>query len=115
LLREEFDAFWIPWCMDRTKREIVQRLQAGGLPCAPVNSIADLASDPHLHVRGYFQSLSHPVAGTAQYPGLPFVMHETPGAIWKAAPLLGEDNEVVYGELGYAPHDLARLASAGVV
>ncbi len=115
LLREEFDAFWIPWCMARTKREIVQRLQSAGLPCAPVNSIADLGSDPHLHVRGYFRTLSHTVAGTAEYPGLPFVMHETPGAIWKSAPLLGEDNIEIYGEIGYSAQDLARLASVGVI
>jgi crotonobetainyl-CoA:carnitine CoA-transferase CaiB-like acyl-CoA transferase len=115
LLREEFDAFWIPWCMERTKREIVQRLQSTGLPCAPVNSIADLGSDPHLHVRGYFRTLSHPVAGTAEYPGLPFVMHETPGAVWKPAPLLGEDNAAIYGEIGYSADALARLASMGVI
>lgn len=114
-LREEFDAFWIPWCMARTKREIVELFQAGGLPIAPVNSIADLVADCQLQERGYFRTLDHPVAGPARYAGLPFVMSDTPGALRKAAPTLGEDNERVYGGLGYAGADLVRLASAGVI
>ncbi|MHB8577399.1 MAG: CaiB/BaiF CoA transferase family protein [Dehalococcoidia bacterium] len=115
LLREEFDAFWIPWCMARTKLEIVRIFQAGGLPIAPVNAIDDLLSDPHLQVRGFFRALFHPVAGAAQYAGLPWAMHETPGNLWKAAPQLGEDNAEVYGELGHSRDDLARLVSAGVL
>lgn len=115
VLREEFDAFWIPWCMARTKREIVELFQKGGLPIAPVNSVADIVTDPQLSERGFFVEVVHPVVGPARYPGLPWLMSDTPGAIWKPAPRLGEDNERVYGELGYTKDDLVRLASAGVI
>jgi crotonobetainyl-CoA:carnitine CoA-transferase CaiB-like acyl-CoA transferase len=115
VLREEFDAFWIPWCMERTKREIVQIFQAGGLPVAPVNSVEDIAWDPQLRTRGYFQRLTHPVAGEADYPGLPFQMHGTPGALLTPAPLLGEHNHHVFEALGYSHESLARLASTGVL
>lgn len=113
--REEFDTYWIPWCMARTKREIVEIFQAAGLPCAPVNSVADIASDPQLTARGFFRELTHSEVGTARYPGLPYLMHDTPGAYWKAAPRLGEDNEQVLGELGYERPDLGTLAAAGVI
>jgi crotonobetainyl-CoA:carnitine CoA-transferase CaiB-like acyl-CoA transferase len=115
LVREEFDAYWIPWCLERTKRELVEIFQAGGLPCAPVNSIADIATDPQLSSRGFFRELSHSEVGRAQYPGLPYLMHDTPGAYWKAAPRLGEDNEETLGSLGYDRGDLGRLAGAGVI
>ncbi len=115
LLKEEFDAFWIPWCMARTKREIIERFQRYGLPVAPVNSIEDLVNDPHLAARGYFRQLMHPATGRVRYPGLPWQMQETPGALWKAAPTLGEDNGAVYGELGYGREALAKLAAAGVI
>ena len=115
LLREEFDAFWIPWCMERTKRDIVQRFQTKGLPIAPVNSIQDLVFDPHLQVRGFFKTLFHRDTGPAAYAGLPWSMYETPGALWKPAPTLGEDNASVYGDLGYSELKLAQLASAGVL
>lgn len=114
-LRDEFDAFWIPWCLARTKREIVGLFQAGGLPIAPVNSVADLLSDPQFRDRCYFRTLTHPVAGEARYPGLPFVMSDTPGALGAPAPTLGQHNEEVYATLGYTPADLTRLAAAGVI
>ena len=115
LLREEWDSCWIPWCMQRTKREIVQEFQSDGLPVAPVNSVEDLMNDPHLEVRGFFRELAHPTAGIARYAGLPFQMHDTPGRFWKAAPRLREDNEAVFGELGLSRADLAVLSGAGVV
>lgn len=113
--KEEFDSFWIPWCLARTKREIVEVFQAGGLPCAPVNSIADLATDPHLEERGFFQWLTHPVAGAARYAGLPFAMADTPGGYWKAAPTLGESNAEVLAELGCKAPDIEQLAAEGVI
>lgn len=115
VLIEEFKAFWIPWCMQRTKGEITNLFQKAGLTCVPVNSIADLLDDPHLMVRGYFQVLAHPVVGTARYTGLPFVAHSTPGELKQAAPTLGRDNETILGELGYSREDIIRLASLGVI
>jgi crotonobetainyl-CoA:carnitine CoA-transferase CaiB-like acyl-CoA transferase len=115
VLREEFDAFWLPWCLERTKREIVQIFQAAGLPVAPVNSIADLLDDPQLKVRGYFRTIAHPVVGAAEYTGAPFVMHDTPAQVRSAAPTLGQHNAQVFGALGYSRDQLAILASAAVI
>jgi crotonobetainyl-CoA:carnitine CoA-transferase CaiB-like acyl-CoA transferase len=115
LVREEFDAYWIPWCMERTKREIVQTFQAKGLPVAPVNSIADLVEDPHLQIRGFFRQLSHPVVGPAVYAGPPFQMHGTPGEMRAPAPGLGQHNAEVLAEIGYSSDDLQVLAATGVV
>lgn len=114
-LREEFDAYWIPWCMERTKREIVQLFQDRGLPVAPVNTIEDLIEDPHLHVRGFFRQLAHPTAGAAQYPGLPFQMHGTPGELRSAAPRLGQHNREVLGKAGLSEQDLQVLSATGVI
>jgi crotonobetainyl-CoA:carnitine CoA-transferase CaiB-like acyl-CoA transferase len=115
LLREEFDAFWIPWCMQRTKRDIVRIFQERGMPVAPVNSVADLVDDPGLEVRGFFHQIFHPTVGPAAYPGLPFVLHGTPGALRTPAPRLGEHNAQVYGELGITAEDLDVYIGAGVV
>jgi crotonobetainyl-CoA:carnitine CoA-transferase CaiB-like acyl-CoA transferase len=40
---------------------------------------------------------------------------DTPGAVHRAGPALGEHNEEVYGALGITPADLERLRAAGVV
>ena len=54
---EELLDRWLSWCRTHTKLEAVSRLQAGGLPAAPVNSVADLASDEHLAARGFFEEV----------------------------------------------------------
>jgi crotonobetainyl-CoA:carnitine CoA-transferase CaiB-like acyl-CoA transferase len=114
-IREEFDSYWIPWCLQRTKKEISQIFQDRGMPVAPVNSVADLLTDPHLEIRGFFHDLLHPVAGRGRYPGVPFQMHGTPGVVRTPAPQLGQHNAQVYGEAGYTKDDLVVLAGAGVI
>ena len=113
--REKFDSYWIPWCMERTKREIVEIFQAAGIPCAPLNTTADLVGDPQLAARGFFVEVEHPVAGKFSYPGAPFKMPESPFAIRRPAPTLGQHNAGILGELGYDSGDLAALSAAGVI
>ncbi len=113
--REKFDSYWIPWCMAHTKREIVDVFQAAGIPCAPLNTTADLVGDPQLAARGFFIDIDHPVAGRFKYPGAPFKMPESPFAIRRPAPLLGQHNAEILGELGYESNDLAALSANGVI
>jgi crotonobetainyl-CoA:carnitine CoA-transferase CaiB-like acyl-CoA transferase len=114
-VRDEFESHWIPWATARTKRELVERFQAGGIACAPVNTVADLVDDPQLAARAYFEELEHPVVGKTRHAGLPFRMRDTPGRHTRPAPLLGQHNAEVYGEVGLDEGDLLCLASAGVI
>jgi crotonobetainyl-CoA:carnitine CoA-transferase CaiB-like acyl-CoA transferase len=66
-------------------------------------------------VRGYFKQLFHPVTGPAVYPGLPWHMHDTPGALTRHAPGLGEHTAEVLAEIGHSDGDLAVLGGAGVL
>ena len=59
--------------------------------------------------------VDHPAAGRVKYPGAPFKMMETPWEIRRPAPLLGQHNEEVMGELGYTKEDLVRLREQGVI
>ncbi len=113
--RERFDAHWIPWCMARTKSEIVAIFQADGIPCAPLNTTEDLVNDPQLAGRGFFIEIDHPAAGRLTYPGAPFRLPQSPFEIRRPAPMLGQHNAEVLGELGYDAKDLAALSAAGVI
>jgi len=113
--RERFDSHWIPWCMSRSKKEIVATFQKFGIPCAPLNSTEDLVNDPQLAERGFFISIDHPAAGPLTYPGAPFRLPRSPFAIRRPAPLLGQHNAELLGELGYEPSDLCALSAAGVI
>ena len=112
--REEFDAIFLPWVMQRTKKECVEAGQAGGALCGPVSSMRDLLGDFHWKAREFWVDIEHPVAGKLTYPGAPIRM-ETPFRIRRPAPLLGQHNEEVYAALGYSKDDLVKLRERGVV
>ena len=59
--------------------------------------------------------VEHPVTGNFKYPGAPFRAEEMPWQVKRAAPLLGQHNEEVYGALGYTKEDLVRLRETGVI
>lgn len=90
-------------------------LQAGGVPCGPINDMAAVLSDPHLQFRKLFLDLVHPIAGKLTIPGAPFKLSETPVQIDTPAPVLGQHTEEIMEKwLGAAPADIAALRAEGV-
>ena len=114
-LREEFYEFFIPWCLERTKYEIWYAAQEARVLSGPINTMENLAGDPNFNERGAFAEIDHPNAGRLTYPGRPFVMQHTPWAARMAAPLLGQHNAEVFGELGYDRSALMRLRETGAI
>jgi crotonobetainyl-CoA:carnitine CoA-transferase CaiB-like acyl-CoA transferase len=101
----------------RTKAEVYAEGVRRRILVAPVATVADIAADPQLTARAYFQPVDVPTFGRAvRHPG-PFArLSATPLAAPRRAPAVGEDNAAVYGALcGYGPDTLAALAAAGVV
>ena len=81
-----------------------------------VQSPEEVLADPQFAARGYFVDIEHPATGTVKYPGPPFLMSGTPWGPAKSAPLLGQDNQEVFGErLGYTNDEMSRLRSIGVI
>jgi crotonobetainyl-CoA:carnitine CoA-transferase CaiB-like acyl-CoA transferase len=90
--------------------------QALGLTWAPVRAPEDWLEDPHAAARGFIVEVEHPELGrSVRYPGAPYRFTRSPWRLRRRAPLLGEDNESVYGELGLSRADLCLLAGAGVI
>ena len=114
-LEDEFNAYFIPWCLERTKQEVWHLAQQAHVLSAPINTTADLVADETFQQRGAFAEIAHPEAGNLLYPGRPFIMSESPWQIRRPAPLLGEHTQEILAELGYASADVARLRREGVV
>ncbi len=114
-LRAEFEAIFIPWVMERTKRELWEAAQAEGVLSAPLNTMDDVLNDAYFREREFFTQVEHPVAGTITCPGAPWLMPETPWEVRRPAPQLGEHNAEVLGSLGYGPEDVARLREQGAI
>jgi crotonobetainyl-CoA:carnitine CoA-transferase CaiB-like acyl-CoA transferase len=98
-LEDELDARLAEWTSSRTREDVVAGLRKRGVPCAPVNDMADLHRDPQLSARQVWRRVDHPVIGSYSAVGPPFLLSETPAVIRAAAPLLGEHNEHVFMDL----------------
>jgi CoA:oxalate CoA-transferase len=111
-LQEEIEKF----TQERTVREMGEILDRERVANSPILNIEQVVNDPHLNARGYFAEVEHPVIGKAKLPGVPFKMSETPGAVERPSPLLGEHNELILGKyLGLDAAAVRKLRENGVL
>ncbi len=86
-----------------------------GIPCGAVQDTMEVMNDPHLLERGMITEVNHPAAGTFNMPGCPIRLEDSPVDV-KAAPILGEHNEELYGELlGYTAEQVGELKQRGLI
>lgn len=90
-------------------------LGAAGVPCAPVNQIDEVFTDPHVVHRGSVVTVEHPTAGTVRTLRNPVRLSSTPASVRLPPPLLGEHTREVLIELGYRTAHIDQLEQAGVV
>lgn len=98
----------------RTKDEAVDYLRVFDIPCAPVKSMKEIASDPDLRESGTIIEVDHKARGTYLTVGCPIKFSEFQPEI-KESPLLGEHTDDVLASLGYSPEEIAKLHEAKVV
>ena len=104
------------WTIMRDPYEVMELCQAAGIAAFPPQMNRELAEDPHLNARGFFVEKEHPEVGVRKHAGIPWRMSETPCEVWRAAPVMGQDNEYVFGELlGMSSAQVAELAERGVI
>lgn len=113
--QDVIDQLLATWTRPRTKRQAMEELGAAGVPAGAVFDTLELSEDPHLRRRGTFVTVDHPERGTFTMPGWPVKMSCSQVPV-TAAPLLGQHNRAVYGDLlGLDEPELIRLASEGVI
>jgi crotonobetainyl-CoA:carnitine CoA-transferase CaiB-like acyl-CoA transferase len=95
--------------------EWLARLEAAGLPAGPVNDMAAVYADPQVRAREMMVEIEHPIAGRVKNIGVPVKLSETPGAIRRPAPTLGQHSDEILGEIGLAPNEITALRAARVV
>ncbi len=114
--RAELDRLVEEWTKKHTAEEAMALLQERGVAAGVVQSAHDLAQDPQLKERGFFVELDHPELGKTISDAVPIRLSDTPPRYTRAAPVLGQDNDHVYGKLlGLSRDELAELKKQGVV
>jgi formyl-CoA transferase len=104
IVREQPAAFW------------AEKLEAAGVPCGPINTIAQAFADPQAAARGIRVDLPHPTAGTVPVVGMPIRMSASSARYERPPPLLGEHTDEVLREVaGLDGAEIAALRSRGVL
>jgi len=93
-----------------------EKLEAAGVPCGPINTIAQALADPQAVARGIRVDLPHPTAGTVPLVGTPIRMSASSASYGRPPPLLGEHTDEVLGELaGLHADEIAALRARRIV
>ena len=100
----------------KTKVELVEAAAERKLVIASIATIPEVAEMEQLESRDFWRELPHP-RGEAplRYPGAFVRFSENEMQPGRRAPLLGEHNDEIYGELGLAPPELDQLRAEGVI
>jgi len=100
----------------RTRDEWLERLRATGFPCAPVYTIDEIFSDPHVLHRGMLAEMEHPEAGTIKQIGTTLKLSETPCVLSLPPPMLGEHTEEILRSIaGYSDEEIEELRQTGAI
>jgi crotonobetainyl-CoA:carnitine CoA-transferase CaiB-like acyl-CoA transferase len=111
-LVEEWNAQFLGWCVERTKREVWAEARRAKVLCGPLFSVQDMYEDNHFRDRGFWARIEHAALGSVELPGRPFMMSEGGWSLRRPAPLLGEHTEEVLREAGMQD-DLIAVVAGG--
>lgn len=86
----------------RPSQHWLDAMDAAGIPCGPILHCDEVLADPHILARDMVVETDHPTAGRFRTLGVPVKMSETPGAVTRPAPRLGEHTAEILAAVGMA-------------
>ena len=114
--QDALDAEIAAWTRTLTADDLLALLRAHDVPVGPINTAADLTTDPHIAARDMIVRLAAGFGADVPMTGVVPKLSRTPGAIRSVGPALGEDTDAVLRDLaGCAPNEIAALRDGGVV
>ncbi len=114
----ELDKLIEEWTVLHSPYETMDILQKAGVAAGAVITSAELLTDPHLKARGIYHEVDRSVIGKHPYPiaSAPQRLSKSPVTIRRPAPLLGEHNDYVLGELlGISKEEIKSLAEKQII
>ena len=101
--------------LERGMREWLEALEAAGVPCGPINDLAQVFAEPQAVARGLKMELPHPTAGKVSLTRSPMRFSETPVRQDMPPPTLGQHTDEVLRGLGKSEAEIARLRSQAII
>jgi crotonobetainyl-CoA:carnitine CoA-transferase CaiB-like acyl-CoA transferase len=114
--RKECIGILAPILKTRTRDEWVELLNRESIPCAPINTMDEVFSNPQVLHRKMLEVVDHPTAGKIKMVGIPVKYSDAETAIRRPPPLLGQHTAEILSEvLGYEAVRIEKLKADGVV
>lgn len=113
-LVEEFNANFLPWLMERSKKEIWAAAREAKVLAGPLFTVDELFDDDHFIQRGFWAEATDDELGQWRLPGRPVDMPASPWRLRRPAPRLGEHRAEILASCGYGEAEMAVLAESGV-
>jgi crotonobetainyl-CoA:carnitine CoA-transferase CaiB-like acyl-CoA transferase len=98
-----------------SKADLQQKLEAIGLPYAPITRPRDLFQDPHLNAGAGMIDTSDPRGHAFKVPGLPLELDGERLAQRSAPPAVGEGAREILTELGYSETQIGQMKAERIV
>lgn len=114
--REELNQLISEWTIKHADYEVTEILQNAGVAAIPTLRGDMVSKDPHIIGRNLFDEIEHPELGKRLVVGPPWRLSATPAEVRRPAPLIGEYNQYVLGELlGMEQSEIDQLIEEQVV
>ena len=100
----------------RSRDDWIAVLESVGVPCGPINDMAEVFADPQVLARQMRLDLPHPTAGQVSVPASALKLSQTPVSYRSAPPLLGQHTrEVLQSLTSLSEGDLQALQAKHVI
>jgi formyl-CoA transferase len=113
--RAELNAAIAALIVQRPSAHWIDTLNAQGVACGAINTIAQAFADPQVQHLGMAWPLHHPRLGDIALVGQPLHSDRHRAAVRQPAPDAGEHTETILTDLGYSAQDIARLRDDHVI
>ncbi len=112
----ELEPLLIEALKEKTTDEWLREFDAIGLPCGPLNNVAQAAVHPQVKAREMLVEVSHPRVGRFPLPNTPVKLSRTPGGVWGPSPDVGQHTDDVLRELlDLTEAEIGQLREAGAI
>ncbi len=113
--RDALNAAIESYTVGRTSDDLVESLNAAGVPCGPIYSIDDVFADPQVQHLGMSKPVQHKTLGRLDVVNNAVIMGGAPAMNYRATPERGQHTSEVLVEFGYSDSEINDLAEGGVI
>lgn len=99
----------------RRRDDWIALLNEIGVPCAPINTLAEVLAHPHTQARGIVLDYHHPSLGALKTIAQPIQFEGQARTIKSPPPMHGQHSRAVLSELGYSQGEIDQLSAEGVI